>query len=236
MRLAVMQPYFFPYLGYFQLIAHADTFVLYDDVSYAKNGWVNRNRILLDGKPHYVTVPVRASLGAAIKDAAIDDGQANTQRKIRARVEHGYRKAPHLDEGLALLDAAFAVRATRIGDLARASVLAVAARLGLPTRIMPSSSSYGNVHLKGVDRVLDLCRREGADEYLNAPGGRDLYEPFRARFTAQGVGLRFLEPSLPPYPQPGAPGFVPGLSILDVIMHNGADVTRAMAQQGRCVP
>ena len=236
MRLAIMQPYLFPYLGYFQLLAHADRFVLYDDVAYSKNGWVNRNRILLDGQVHYLTVPVRAGLGTPIRETPVDD-RPGLVRKLRAKLAAGYAKAPHRDAGLALFDEALpeldgAPRS--IGDVARRSVLAAARLLRLPAAIVPSSTVYGNGGLRSVERVLDICRREGATEYCNAPGGRALYDP--AVFAKAGLRLTFLQPGLPPYPQRGVAEFVPGLSILDVVMAAGPDAAREMALGGTLQP
>jgi hypothetical protein len=233
MRLAIMQPYFFPYVGYFQLMAGVDRFVVYDDVAFIKNGWVNRNRILLAGEPHYITVPVRARLGVAIRETPVDAAQANLLRKLRSRVEDAYRRTAHRDLVVGVLDEALAA-GPNIGDVARASVLAVARLLGIATAIVPTSSAYGNEALHGQDRVIDVCKREGASEYRNAPGGRGLYDG--ASFGAHGIRLTFLEAVVPPYPQAGAHAFVPGLSILDVLANCGVEETRAMARLGAFRP
>lgn len=233
MRLGIMQPYLFPYLGYFQLVAHVDRFVLYDDVAFIKNGWVNRNRILVDGEAHYITIPVQAALGRSIRDTPVDHGQLNV-RKLRAKVEHAYRRAPYREAALALFDGALEDREAGIGAMAARSVQETARLLRLGTSVVPTSAGYGNSVLKGADRVLDLCRREGADEYANAPGGRDLYDA--TTFGKAGVRLLFLRPELPPYPQVGGMGFVPGLSILDVVAHAGPDQAGAMARLGALEP
>jgi hypothetical protein len=225
-----MQPYLFPYLGYFQLLSAVDRFVLYDDVAFIKNGWVNRNRVLVGGEVQYLTVPVRAAMGVAIRETPVDASNLNV-RKLRAKLEHGYRKAPHRDEGLALFDEVMAVAPdATIADLARHSVKAVARLLDIKTRFVDSSTVYGNAALKGADRVLDVCRREGATEYCNAPGGRGLYDP--ATFAKAGIALRFLQPDLTPYAQPEAAAFVPGLSILDVLANVGAATAGKMAAAG----
>ena len=221
-----MQPYFFPYLGYFQLAHACDTFVFYDDVNYIKNGWINRNRLLLEGKPHYFTVPLAgASPFAPIDETRFDAGDARWKRKMLETFRVAYRRAPHRDAALALLEGALALDTDRIADLARHSVKSVLASLGIERAIRETSRTYGNGALSGQARVIDLCRREAASVYINPPGGRDLYDD--ASFRQAGVELRFLRGRLPPYPQ-GTAAFVPGLSILDVIAWCATDEVRTM--------
>jgi len=217
MKLAIMQPYLFPYLGYFQLIHAADKFVFYDDVNFIKNGWINRNRLLLGGSPHYFTVPLSgASPFAAIKDVRFETPGERWKRKMRATFEQAYKGAAHRDDGLRLLDTVLATPTESIADLARASVRVVLEHLGLRRDIVDTSQTYGNEALKGQDRILDICRRESATIYINLPGGRGLYDP--TAFRSAGIDLRFIDVQLPPYAQ-GAGAFVPGLSILDAVMH-----------------
>lgn len=231
MKLAIMQPYLFPYLGYYKLLAQADKWVFYDDVNFIKNGWINRNRLYLAGAVRYITAPLaNASSFARICDIDVQPGAA-WRDKIRDSVRLSYAKAPHYRAVAAILDAVLAGADPRIGALAKHSVTAIAAYLDLRTEFVMSSAGYGNAELKGVERVLDICARERASDYLNLPGGRALYDP--AVFRARGVELGFVEAELAPYPQ-FAPRFEPGLSMLDVLMFN--DRQRARALLGVAAP
>ena len=178
MRLAIMQPYLFPYLGYFQLLHAADKFVFYDDVHFIKNGWINRNRVLLAGSPHYFTVPLSgASPFVAIRDIRFETPGERWQRKMRATFEHAYKAAPHRDDGLRLLDTVLSSPTDSMAELARTSVRRVMEYLDLRRDIVDTSRVYGNDALKGQDRVIDICRRVAATTYVNLPGGRGLYDP-----------------------------------------------------------
>lgn len=228
MRLAVMQPYFFPYLGYFQLLDAADRFVFYDDVNYIKNGWINRNRVRLRDRAVYLTVPTRGgSSFRRIEEVAVSLDSARWRRKLTALVKDCYACAPCFPEVFPLFAAIIEREFSDVGALAKASVRVVAEHLGLDVSLVDSSRVYGNAALKGEQRVIDICRREGAQEYLNAPGGRALYSS--VNFERAGLRLRFLRPRLVPYPQQGS-GFLPGLSILDVLMNNPAERARELVR------
>jgi hypothetical protein len=221
-----MQPYFFPYLGYFQLIHAVDRFVIYDDVAFIKQGWVNRNRILIDGQPSYITVPLKhASSFRTIAEIEIDDSAQNRQWVARTlkTIDNAYRRAPEFERVFPLVESVLISGATRIGDLAARSVRAVGAFLDLDTTMVETSAVYGNSELTGQDRVIAICRSEAADEYVNASGGVELYS--REAFADAGITLRFLESAAPEYEQFGAP-FVPSLSIIDVLMFNTAESVR----------
>lgn len=227
MKLVVMQPYFFPYVGYFQLIHAADRFVVYDDVNYIKNGWINRNRLLLDGAPHYFTIPLAgASPFAPIHETRIDSSD-RWRRKMLETFRVAYKRAPHAAEAVTLLERALGTGEGGIGDVARVSIEITLEHFGLQRGLVRSSRTYGNAGLKGQERVIDICRREGATTYINAPGGRALYD--EGAFRDAGIALRFLEVRLRPYAQSGGP-FVPGLSVLDAVAWCGREeLTRILA-------
>jgi hypothetical protein len=223
-KLAIMQPYFAPYLGYFQLMAAVDRFVLLDDVNFINRGWINRNRILVGGREHMITIPLRgASQNLRINEIELDD-QAPWRAKLARTLEQAYRKAPYFEETMPLLRAQLACPDSGLAPFLRASLASFHAWLELPCRLVDSAAAYGNESLKGAERIMDICRREGAAVYINPPGGRELYDA--AAFAAQGTELRFLKPRLLPYPQ-GTAEFLPGLSIIDILMHQGRAATRA---------
>ena len=222
-----MQPYLFPYIGYFQLLDAVDRFVVYDDVAFIKQGWINRNRMLVNGSASYFTVPVRhASSFTLIRDTLVDDGAANERWTVKMLRSFGdaYRRAPEFPRVFPMLEAVLTRPVRSIADLAVASLKAVCGFLDIRADWVDTSARYGNAHLTGAARVIDICKVEGATEYVNVPGGRALYSP--EAFEAQGVRLRFIEPRLPEYRQFRHP-FVPALSIIDVLMFNSRETVRA---------
>ena len=221
-----MQPYLFPYIGYFQLIHAVDRFVVYDDVAFIKQGWINRNRILINGAPSFFTVPVKdASSHRLICETLIDDDRQHDRwsEKVLKSFDNAYRRAPQFASVFPLLESVVAAKPARIADLALASLKAVARFLDIRTTFVESSAAYGNAHLKAEERVLAICAAEKATEYINVPGGRTLYST--ERFQSHDVKLAFLEPRPLEYRQFDE-AFVPWLSIVDVLMFNPVDVVR----------
>jgi len=137
--------------------------------------------------------------------------------------DNAYRRAPEFARVFPLVEQVFSRQTTRIADLAVSSVKTIADALEMTTAFVDSSTTYGNTDLKGEDRVLSICAAEGADVYVNVPGGRELYS--RERFEAQNVRLCFVQPRAIEYRQFGAP-FVPWLSIVDVLMFNPLETVR----------
>lgn len=222
-----MQPYIFPYLGYFQLIAAVDKFVLLDDVHYINKGWVNRNRLLLNNNIITFTIPLKkASQNKIIKNLEISY-ETKWQRKLLKTIEIAYAKAPYFGVVFPFVNQVFGANETHISGLVLSSLLRVLAYLGIGTEIITSSAGYTNGHLRAQNKILDICLQEQADEYVNPMGGAALYE--QALFDQHGVRLLFLEPTLSAYPQ-FSWSHVPGLSILDVLMHNSPEQIRQMLQ------
>lgn len=229
MRLAIMQPYLFPYIGYFQLVASVDRFVFYDDVNFIKNGWINRNRLYLSGAVRYFTIPLSgASPFLKINQVAVQPGEL-WKKKMLESVRHAYSKAPYFKAANELLETTLNSGALSIAAIARASVRAVCAHAGLDTEFVESSTMYGNAQLSGPERVLDICKLENASAYFNPPGGRELYS--KEAFAAAGIDLHFVQPCLREYRQLAA-GFQPGLSVLDALMFNDARAMRELIQAG----
>lgn len=232
MRLGLNQPYLFPYLGYFQLLHAVDRFVVYDDVGFIKQGWIHRNHLLINGEASLFTVPVRdQSSFRPIREVLIDDrGSHRWRSKLLKTIDNAYRRAPEFDTVFPLVEHVLNPGVSRIGELALRSIKAVAGFLDLTTTFVDSTTVYGNDELAGEARVLDICAREGATVYINPTGGRHLYSA--NRFAEGGVQLHFIVPSFPAYRQFGAE-FVPGLSIIDVLMFNPRAVVREYLSQHR---
>ncbi len=228
MKLAVMQPYFFPYIGYFQLIHAVDKFVFYDDVNYIKRGWINRNRILNQGKDLLFTVPLEdASQFLKINETYVHEKTyIPWQDKFFKTIEYSYKKAPYYNVTMDLMRKVFVIEGTAtIGTLATNSVLTVCAYLNLQCDFVRSSTYYENSHLSGGKRLLDICQQEKAASYINPVGGQSLYD--QQSFMAANVSLVFLK-SLPISYRQFDKDYVPWLSIIDVLMFNSIEEIRDM--------
>ncbi len=234
MTLAIMQPYFLPYIGYMQLLNAVDTFVFYDDVAFINRGWVNRNRLLANGRDLLFTIPLKdASQNRLINEIAISD-EPKWRDKLLRTIEQSYRKAPQFAEVMPMTERIIRFQAPDQSDISVAdycfhSFSELTAYLGITTRLVASSSIYENSHLRAQERILDICRQEGAERYINPIGGTELYkaEPF----TQLGCELRFIQPKLVPYPQLGTADFIPWLSILDILMNNDVEAVRLLLLQ-----
>ena len=222
MKLAVMQPYFFPYLGYFQLIESVDKFVFYDDVNYIKGGWINRNKLLLGTNTAYFTVPLlKASSFKTITETRINQNLFKSWKvKFFKTLEQHYSKAPYFDNASELIKKVLDIPVDTIDSLAANSVLEILNYLDTSKEIYFSSQRYHNKDLKGQNRILDICKKENASEYINLIGGMSLYQ--KNKFLGVDVNLKFLEPIFPAYSQ-NSMEFVSGLSIIDVVMFNSKD-------------
>ena len=212
-----MQPYLFPYIGYFQLMDAVDRFVVADDLTFIKQGWINRNRLLINGRPAYFTVPVkRHASDALICDVQIDGAQGRGWRSALLKtIANFYRRAPSFDAAFPMVERVIGGPFTGIADMARASLHEVCDYLGIRTAIVKSSAKYGNAHLKGQERVIDTCLAEHATDYVNAPGGQELYS--RDAFLARGIRLHFIGTGAIEYKQFDRP-FEPSLSVIDLLM------------------
>jgi hypothetical protein len=230
MKLAIMQPYLFPYLGYFQLITAVDKFVIYDDVAFIKQGWVNRNQILLQGKAHLFSVPLQnASSNRTIRETIISTLEyPRWKEKFLRMITLAYSKAPYYDSSRSLIMDVVNCNPNSIADLALLSIQAVCNELGIKTAIEPSSSIYENKNLQSQPRVIDICLREKATLYINPIGGQDLYSS--DAFAAHGINLRFLQSRLPAYNQ-FRNEFVPALSIIDILMFNSRQEINILLHQ-----
>ena len=217
MRLGIMQPYFLPYVGYFQLISSCDGFVLHDDLKFTKKGWINRNRIEYDGIERIFTLPVKkASDSCQIGERELADDF--DPKDLMRGFSGAYRSAPHWLELAELLERILACPDRNLFSFVRNSILLVAESLNLTTDFVVSSSFSLHAELRGEQRVLEICRAMSADHYLNPIGGRDLYD--FANFAGKGICLEFLQSKLTPYERRGQE-FVPALSVVDQLAYVG---------------
>jgi hypothetical protein len=215
-KIAVMQPYLLPYIGYFQLIGAVDRFVVYDNIKYTKKGWINRNRMLVNGAPGTFTVPLRQDsdrLDVRERHLAEDFNRD----KLLHQIEGAYRRAPRFDDAFALIERVIRFEGENLFAFLHHSLVQTCGYLGIRTPLIVSSTLPVDHSLRAADRVIAICRHEGASIYVNPIGGTELYSP--EAFARQGVALRFLRTRELQYRQFGAP-FVPWLSIMDVLMFN----------------
>lgn len=199
MRIAIMQPYFLPYFGYFQLINAVDRFVILDDVNYIKQGWINRNQIPTEKNntnagSQWLTVPVKnASQNRLIQDVEICSGE-RWKHKMRRTISRTYGHSHIADMMYSRIDGWLRDASGNLSQFLTATISDVAKLCGITTQIVPTSSIHPKRGLKGTRRILDICRKENASTYVNLPGGRGLYS--NDEFHATGIQLSFLEPSL----------------------------------------
>lgn len=213
-----MQPYLFPYLGYYQLVNAVDEFVFLDDVNFIKRGYVNRNSILMDGKTYRFTLPVEdVSQFRTIRDHRY---MPDAGRKLLQQLRHAYSKAPYFTQVLGLVEGVLATEDLSVASLNARSVTDVFRYLHIERPFFFSSELDPGRAQSGEDRLIGLCEHRQTSIYINAAGGKALYDP--ACFAQHGLKLGFIQPHFAEYPQ-NSSGFVAGLSIIDVLMWNAPD-------------
>ncbi len=223
MKLGIMQPYFFPYIGYFQLVKAVDKFVFYDDVNYIKNGWINRNRILINGKWHYITVHQKdASPNKLINEIEITDNRD----KLRKTILNAYSKAPYFKRAWPLIEKVLEFETNKISELAEYSIIQTCNYLGIDTKFESSCKDYRETAtLKSEKRLLAICNINKALEYINPIGGIELYE--KKTFLNEGITLSFIKTDSITYNQFDN-DFIGNLSIVDVVMFNPEERIQVM--------
>ncbi|BAX79446.1 WbqC family protein [Labilibaculum antarcticum] len=221
MKTAIMQPYFLPYIGYFQLINLVDIFVIYDNIQYTKKGWINRNRYMLNGKDSYFTIPInRSSNYLSIKEKSISNNF--DKKKLLSQITNAYRKAPHFKHTFPLLEEIVGFESNNLFNYILNSVNLTCNHLDIKTKIIKSADININHDLKKSDKVIAICKQLNSSIYINPIGGINLYSTME--FNKNNIEIFFLKSNPFTYEQ-FKNEFVPWLSILDVMMFNSkADV------------
>lgn len=216
MKVGIMQPYFFPYLGYWQLINAVDKYVVYDDVNFIKGGWISRNNILLNGSRHLITLPLyKASSFKKINEIEVTKDQVALMKVIKL-LESAYKRAPYFGTVMPLIKNLI-LNNSNIAMLNYNSIIEINQFLGIKTEIILSSELEKDNELKGEDKVIHINKILGSDTYINAIGGKALYG--EQRFKENGLDLFFLNMGDVRYKQFGE-DYVNNLSIIDVLMFN----------------
>lgn len=213
MKLAIMQPYLFPYLGYFQLIHAVDRFVIYDDVNYIKGGWINRNQILSNGLKQFITLPLKG----ASPNKLINEIDIIKQHKILKSIKYNYEKSSYFKTVYPIIEDIFSYPKTNLANFLSYQLRRICDYLELTPDWLLSSSIKKNNNLHGVEKVLSICKQLDTTHYINSPGGQSLYQS--SFFSDQEIQLSFIKTHNITYPQFGKE-FVPHLSIIDVMMFN----------------
>ena len=226
MKLAIMQPYLFPYIGYWQLINAVDTFTLYDNIQFSKNGWFHRNNILLNGKKNLFSIPLnKDSDNLNVVDRFISN-EAQTQiNKILSQIESSYRKAPYFNNVFSLIKNIFKHDEKNLFKYIYNSIIQVCDYLDIKTQIVISSSVDINHSLKSQEKVIAINKALNSTQYINPIGGIELYNV--DIFQKENIKLNFLESEVSKYKQ-FKNDFIPNLSIIDVLMFNSKEEIKKM--------
>lgn len=229
-KIAVMQPYLFPYIGYWQLFNAVDEFVILDDVQYINRGWINRNRILVDGRDHLFTFSViKAAQTQKINERYFSAGFPEEKMKFMRTLQYSYAKAPFFVKVLELIDNSLDFSAE--GNIAvniGKSLSVIAEYLDITTKICFASEIVCNKELKAQNYILELNKKLNSDVYINLSGGMELYD--KEAFRENNIRLHFLRSKPITYKQ-YKELFLPNLSIVDVMMFNAKDEINKMLSE-----
>lgn len=231
MKLGIMQPYFLPYLGYWQLIQCVDTFVIYDDVNFIKGGWINRNRYLYQNQSKIFNIIMHdASSFKKINEIELmqSNGDYNPMKKLMSTFTMAYKKAPYYNETIEILEQIASCKEVSMSRFIENSIRVISGYLDIQTKILVSSDIEKTEGLMKEKRVMDICKRLGADIYINAIGGKELYDV--SEFAENGIILKFIRMNSVEYSQFSGE-FVPNLSIIDVLMFNGKERTARLLNE-----
>ena len=220
MKVAIMQPYFFPYIGYFQLINAVDTFVIYDDVNYIKKGWINRNNILVNGKIFLFTIPLKeVSQNKYINQISIDE-HVNWEIDLLKTITLSYKNAQYFQQIFPLVQEIINQKEPNLAKNIKYSLDKICSYLSISTKIIISSDIDKDNDLKGQDKIIEICKKLGATNYTNAIGGKELYN--KDVFLDNNIELNFISTNPIIYNQ-FKNDFIPWLSIIDVLMFNSVE-------------
>ncbi|MEG0431523.1 MAG: WbqC family protein [Anaerovoracaceae bacterium] len=229
MRVALMQPYFFPYLGYYQLINSVDEFVIFDNAQYVRRSWMNRNKILNEQKESsFITVPISKSpRKTKIKDVIIDH-HTNWQEKISHQLFY-YKNAPYYHDVLDFLNECFLDNSGNLSDFNTSLLRKTCALFSIDTNITILSQRFPTIDRADAADEWGIAVSQSLDatEYINAIGGKEFYS--EQKYTDHGLKLKFINPILTPYEQ-YKNQFIPGLSIIDVMMFNDKNIIKDMVE------
>ena len=226
MKLGIMQPYFFPYIGYFQLINAVDEFVIYDNIKYTKKGWINRNRILVNSKDSYISLPLRNDRDDLdVRDRFLADTWTVDRNKMLNRLTESYRKAPFFDTVYPMVKKCILFEEKNLFLFIYNTLVEIKLYLEIKTKYTISSTIMIDHSLRSANKVLAICKDRNASIYINPIGGIELYD--KNVFKRQKIDLQFIKTDNSAYKQFDNE-YIPFLSIIDVMMFNSKDEIKKM--------
>lgn len=221
MKLAIMQPYFFPYIGYFQLINSVDEFIIYDNIQYTKKGWINRNRILCEGKDRLISLPLKKDSDYLnVVERNLSESWVKDKNKMLNIIKSSYIKSPYFNEVFELISDCLNYKEFNLFKFIHNSILLINNFLDIKTPVIISSTLNVDHNLKSQNKVLSLCKERNSNFYINTIGGVDLYD--KKIFKDNGIDLMFIKSNSIQYKQ-FDDNFIPWLSIIDVMMFNSKE-------------
>ena len=225
MKLGIMQPYFFPYFGYWQLLNAVDKYIILDDVTFIKQGYINRNAILSQDKKQNINVMIDGvSSNKLIVDHYLNPNNI-WKKKLLKTIQQNYSKAKYFEQVFSVLEDCILFENNNLSNYLTNQIRIISNYLDINTEIVQSSKQNYSIDLKAQDRVLIICKIEYANEYYNAIGGRELYN--KDSFVRHNIELKFLKMNDITYPQFNN-DFIPYLSIIDVLMFNSVEETKLL--------
>lgn len=226
MKVGIMQPYFFPYIGYWQLIKAVDRYVVFDDVNYRKKGWIHKNNILMNGEAKPITLKLaKVSQNKKINEIEIEKDAVYNVKMLKT-IKESYSKAPYVDDIMLLLEKVITQKEENLAKYLLYSITEVCKYLDIRTEILLSSVLRKDERLKGQEKIIEICKILSADQYVNASGGISLYSS--PDFQSNDISLKFIRTGDISYRQKDAKDFVPNLSIIDVLMYNSPEQVNSM--------
>tara|TARA_Y200000002_G_scaffold383102_1_gene403225 strand:+ start:5738 stop:6394 length:657 start_codon:yes stop_codon:yes gene_type:complete len=214
-----MQPYFLPYVGYFQLINNVDEFILLDDVNYINKGWIDRNKIKINNSDFYFKLQLeKKSQNQLIKDLnLIDDNK--WKNKFLRTIKNNYSKSQNFDEVFTILKKIIFFNERNLVDYLENSLIEILNFLKIPKKLKRSSEILENNLLKGEDKIIGLCQKIGATEYINLPGGKNYYN--KENFFKKNINLKFITPKFDE---------ISNYSIIDLLFNNMEKINHDVKQ------
>lgn len=229
MKIGIMQPYLFPYIGYFQLINCVDKFVVHDDVQFIKGGWINRNRILMGSRDYMFTFSIKsASAYDKINQREFSNSVEGDKKKFLRNIEYAYSKAPFYKEVFEVVESSINSKIGNVSNAIIQSITYICKYLEINTEFIISSNINKDESLKGEQRVINICKKLNATQYINPIGGIELYS--KEEFNKHGIVLNFLKTNKINYKQFNNK-FVQNLSIIDIMMFKPKDEIKTLLEE-----
>lgn len=229
MKIAIMQPYFIPYISYWQLISLTDTFVIFDDVNFKKKSYINRNNILSGNKSFQITLELQgASQNKLINDIKIGD---NLQKLLKS-IYINYKKAPFFEIVFPVIQDIFTQNEKKLSNFLGYSLINLCKYMGINSKIIYSSEIDKDNSLRAQEKIISICKKLKATNYINAINGKNLYN--YDKFIENKIKLNFIETNFFEYNQFNN-NFIPYLSIVDIMMFNDKDQINNMLQNYKLI-